>query len=474
MISLKDIKNDLSSDVIIKGVTCDSRKVEPGYIFVAIQGEINRGEDFIDEAIIKGASVIVTSLDSDLKLDIPIIKDENPRRYLSYISSIVFNNSPETVCAITGTNGKTSTVYYLASLFRQLNFKVGLISTIDYQVHNTTFKSSHTTPNPIELNRLLSKMVISGCQYCFMEVSSHGISQNRIASLDFDVAVFSNISRDHLDYHRSWEKYVETKKHFFDNLSKDAISVVNIDDEFSQTMILDTKSKKIFFGLNSLAHFHGSILESNIDSLTVDIDGHNISTRLSGDFNIYNLLATYSVARQLLQDNHDIVKLLSNISPVPGRFNTTSTSSNIYGIVDYAHSPDALNKVILSISKFCSIKRDLIIVLGCGGNRDIGKRYKMGQIASNNSRHVIFTSDNPRFESPSKIIADMYKGVSNSCQKQVSTIINREDAIKSAVKLASPGSVILVAGKGHEKFQEYKGKKTPFDDMEILTKYLKQ
>ena len=354
-----------------------------------------------------------------------------------------------------------------------MNFKVGLISTIEYKINNQSFQSTHTTPNALEINRLLSLMVKDGCDFCFMEVSSHGINQNRIVGLNFNIAVFSNLSRDHLDYHKSFEHYINTKKKFFDNLNQNAISIVNKDDKYASTILLDTKSKIFFYGINSNAHYRASIIESNLLGLSLEIDQHNIATRLTGDFNAYNLLAVYSVALQLGQDRMKVLKLLSSISPVPGRFNIIrSLKYSVVGIVDYAHTPDALQKVISSISNFCNPTQDLIIVLGCGGNRDKGKRPIMGKIAFQSSSQIIFTSDNPRFEDPQSIIEDMCVDLPKDTHSKVHKIQNREEAICFAFNQANTESVVLVAGKGHEKFQEIGGDKNPFDDAEIIKKIL--
>ena len=472
-----DIKNIWgSTHVDISGIHFDSTQVVSFGLFVAVKGERKDGHEFIKDAIHSGAiAIICEDIPNEKKDNITYIEVQNSSLALAVIASNFFNRPSKKIklIGITGTNGKTSSVYYLGSLFRQLNFKVGIISTIEYQVDGKCFNSTHTTPDSIRLNELLSQMVEVGCDYCFMEVSSHGIAQDRIFGLDFDIAVFTNISRDHLDYHSSFNEYIRTKKIFFDTLSKNAKSIVNIDDEHVQTILMDTKSKKIFYGLNNSPHYKGHILESTTDGLTVSIDKYEISTQLVGDFNIYNLLVAYSVATQFVDNKGHVASLLSNISPVPGRFNTVKTSTNILGIVDYAHTPDALKKAILSISNFCTTRMDLIVVVGCGGDRDRGKRAEMGQIAVQNSRWSIFTSDNPRFEDPTQIIADMCQGVSKDFRQRVKKIINREDAIKKAVELACMGSIILVSGKGHEKFQESGGVKRPFDDMEVLKKYLK-
>ncbi len=466
-----------STDLVISQPCINSVNVVESSLFVALRGVNNDGHDFISHAISLGAnSVLCESLPKDLEKKITYILVNDSASALSLISSNFFNNpsSKIKVIGITGTNGKTSTTYYLASLFRKLNYKVGLISTIAYQIDLLTFSSTHTTPNAIVLNELLSKMVQAGCDYCFMEVSSHGISQKRISGLDFDLAVFTNISRDHLDYHTTFDNYLATKKNFFDHLSHQAKSIINIDDPYGSFMVHDSKSKKVFYSTKKQSHYNATLLQSEISGLVINIDGNEICTTLAGDFNIYNLLATYSVAIELGQNKLQVLKLLSAILPVPGRFNTIKSNNGIFGIVDYAHTPDALIQVISSISNFSNPTKDLIIVIGCGGNRDQGKRADMAKIASENSRISIFTSDNPRLENPENILSDMLQGVADGHQNKVKKIVDRESAIYFAVKAATKGSIILVAGKGHETYQDINGQKIPFDDYKILKKFLKK
>tara|TARA_B100000700_G_scaffold317956_1_gene410231 strand:- start:1843 stop:3297 length:1455 start_codon:yes stop_codon:yes gene_type:complete len=461
--------------VVIEGIHLNSKKVAGHGLFVAIKGVEKNGHDFISESILSGAiAVLCEELPKTLKDQVTYIQVVDSSVALGIISSNFFDNPSSKIklIGITGTNGKTSIAHYLFSLFTQLNFKTGLISTIHNKVDNKLIPSTHTTPNPIEINRLLSLMVKAGCAFCFMEVSSHGIAQNRIAGLNFDVAVFSNISRDHLDYHKSFEDYKNTKKRFFDSLNTNAISIVNVDDAFCSTILLDTKSIKILYGINSNAHYTASILESNFFGLSLEIDKQTISTRLIGDFNAYNLLAVYAVAHQLGQERCKISSLLSNIKPVSGRFNIIRSNSGVVGIVDYAHTPDALKQVILSISNFCNPTKKLITVIGCGGDRDQGKRPIMGKIAFENSSRIIFTSDNPRFENPKAIIDDMCLNLPSNTTNKLHKISNRKEAIHFAFNHASKGMVILLAGKGHEKFQEINGSRVPFDDFQILTQIL--
>ena len=464
------------TNIAISNIFTNSNEVEPLGIFVAINGIKINGHKFINQAISAGAvAIICEELPKKKHNHVTYVKVVNSSYALGLVASNFFNNPSSSIklIGITGTNGKTSVAYYLFELFQKLNFNVGLISTIENKINNQSFESTHTTPNALEINKLLSLMVEEGCEFCFMEVSSHGIDQNRIVGLNFNIAIFSNISRDHLDYHNSFEQYKNTKKKFFDNLNQDAISIVNKDDTYSSNILLDTKSKKIFYGIHSKAHYKASIIESNLLGLSLEIDRHNIATCLIGDFNAYNLLAVYAVARQLGQDSVKVLKLLSSVSPVPGRFNIIrSPKHDVVGIVDYAHTPDALQKVILSISNFCNPIKDLIIVLGCGGNRDQGKRPIMGKIAFQASSQIIFTSDNPRFEDPQSIIDDMCLDLPKETYNKVHKIQNREEAIHFAFNQVNTESVVLVAGKGHEKFQEIRDNKQPFDDAKIITNIL--
>ena len=471
-----------NTNMAISSIHLNSNQVINGGLFIAIQGDKVNGHEFISDAISLGAiAILCETLPKQIINGITYIQVDNSSFSLGLIASSFFNHPSKKIklIGVTGTNGKTSTVYYLSSLFRQLNFKVGLISTIEYHINDISYPSTHTTPNPIVVNQLLSDMVEVGCDYCFMEVSSHGIHQNRIVGLEFDIAVFSNISRDHLDYHNSFNEYIICKKKFFDYLSPTATAIVNIDDEYSKTMLLDNDSKQIYFGTHSSAHFSGHIVESTIEGLSIVIDGKELTTRLIGDFTLYNLLVTYVVALEFNQEKESVFTILSNLKPVPGRFNIIkNTHSSVTGIIDYAHSPDALEKVLISLSKFCSLQTDLVIVIGCGGDRDKGKRPLIGKLASENSFMSIFTTDNPRFEDPNVIITDMYNGVDPLFHQNVKKILNRAEAVEEAVSIAKSQSskdiIVLVVGKGHEKYQDTCGVKTPFDDYQILQNFLKE
>ncbi len=481
---LREILYGLDFDTVIGSTSArilnlqfNSKEVSKGDLFIAIRGKEHDGHNFIKNSINAGAvAVVCENIPDHINDNVTYIKVQNSPYTLSILASNFYNNPSRNIklIGVTGTNGKTSVVYYLFDLFKKLNYRVGILSTIENKIDNISRPSTHTTPNPIELNKALASMVEKKCDYCFMEVSSHAIDQNRIAGLCFDIAVFTNISRDHLDYHTTFNDYINTKKYFFDTLSTQATSIVNIDDQYASKMLMNTNSKKIFYSIKNNAHYKASIIESTISGLNLIIDNVNLSTELIGEFNAYNLLTAYSVAIELGQDKSKVLKCLSIINSPPGRFSIIRSTKGAIGIVDYAHTPDALKKVILCISDFCSINKDLIVVVGCGGNRDRGKRSIMGRIASENSFLPIFTSDNPRTEDPISIIDEMCTDLSTVLQNKVKILINREEAIEYAVDSSTENSIILIVGKGHEKFQEIGCKKLPFDDFKILQKLLKK
>ena len=465
-----------NTNVDILNIQFNSKEVRSGDLFVAIQGKHHDGHNFIVNAIDSGAVVVVCeNIPNKITDQATYVTVKNSSFALSILASNFFNNPSKKIklIGVTGTNGKTSVVYYLFDLFKKLNFKVGILSTIDQKIDNISYPSTHTTPNPLVLNQALLSMVKKGCDFCFMEVSSHAINQHRIVGLHFDIAVFTNITRDHLDYHITFNNYINTKKSFFDSLSNQTVSIVNLDDEYGSKMLMDTESKKVFYSIKKKAHYQASIVEDTINGLTMSIDDIQVSSELIGQFNAYNLLTAYSIATELGQDKIKILEYLSSVQAPPGRFNIIRSEKGVIGIVDYAHTPDALKKVVLSISNFCTINKDLIIVVGCGGDRDRGKRSIIGKIASENSSLAIFTSDNPRSEDPNSIIEDMCADLSGILKNNVRKIINREEAIISAIQSASVDSIVLIAGKGHEKFQEINNEKIPFDDVQILKKILK-
>jgi UDP-N-acetylmuramoyl-L-alanyl-D-glutamate--2,6-diaminopimelate ligase len=494
-------------DVKIQSIHFNSQEVVKSSLFVANKGVKNDGHDYIMAAISAGASVVVCEkLPLNIVPEITYVKVSDSSYALAIIASNFFGNPSRKIklVGVTGTNGKTSTVYYLTSLFEKLYFPdrsypenylglVGMISTIENQVNNKRFPSTHTTPDAITINQLLSDMVDTGCEYCFMEVSSHAISQKRISGLDFDIAVFTNISRDHLDYHGTFENYLNTKKSFFDQLSPKAKAIVNIDDPDGCEIARDSQAQNITYGQRLASLYYGTIIRSSVDGLCIGFDGLwedkggleeiTMNTDLVGDFNLYNLLATFAVACELgiheknrlasPVTRHSILEALGTVPQVPGRFNVLKGKDGVFGIVDYAHTPDALSKVITSIGKFCDVEKDLVIVVGCGGNRDAGKRSIMAKIAAENSRLSIFTSDNPRFENPESILDDMCSDLGSDLAQKIKRITNREDAIRMAVESASKGEIILIAGKGHENYQEIQSVRHPFDDFKTLKKILK-
>tara|TARA_B100001287_G_scaffold170557_1_gene143544 strand:- start:3603 stop:5054 length:1452 start_codon:yes stop_codon:yes gene_type:complete len=483
MQTLKNILSDLkvtkilgSKNIHIKNILYNSKKVSKDSLFVAIKGQGTDGHLYIEDAIRnKANSIICEVLPNQIERDVTYIQVPDTQKTLAIIASNFYGSPSKKIklIGVTGTNGKTSTVFFLKQLFEKLGNKVGMISTIHVEINNQIFDSTHTTHCSLKTNKLLRKMVDTGCDYCFMEVSSHGLSQNRVFFLDFDIGVFTNISHDHLDYHNSFENYLNSKKYFFDELSKNAKSIINIDDLNFPKLIKDTKSKKFFYGKSKLANNTGLILNSDLDGIELLINGTALSTKISGDFNLYNILATFSVAVEMGYSEKLILKLISSLEPVPGRFNIIKSKKNIYGIVDYAHTPDALQEVIKSVSNYCDIQKQLIIVCGCGGNRDQSKRPEMGNIASINSFKTVFTSDNPRSEDPVLILNDIKSGVLKKHLNKTHFISNRLKAIEFAVSMARDKSIILLTGKGHEQFQEKNGIKVPFDDYKILHNLLK-
>jgi UDP-N-acetylmuramoyl-L-alanyl-D-glutamate--2,6-diaminopimelate ligase len=495
MKSLKDIlyKAGLidvigSTDVSISSICSDSRNATGGSLFIAIKGTQRDGHAFMDQVTAAGISAVVCEVIPDnLDSKVTYVKVKDSAYSLGVIASNFFDNPSEKLrlVGITGTNGKTTTASLLYKLYASLGFGVGLISTIEYKItasskipaeeRNTrgeSIPSTHTTPDAIRLNQLIRQMVDAGCTYCFMEVSSHAVIQKRIAGLKFAGAVFTNITHDHLDYHKTFEEYVKAKKNFFDELDSDAFALVNKDDRNGVFMLQNTPALKKTYALKSSADFKCRILENQFSGLLLNIDGMEMWSQLIGTFNAANLLAIYSAAILLGEEKLKVLTVLSTLSPVAGRFQQVKTHSGITGIVDYAHTPDALLNVLKTIRDIRTSDERIVTVIGCGGDRDALKRPAMARIACEQSDKVILTSDNPRSENPEEIILQMQKGVEKHYQKKVLSIVDRKEAIKTACSLASVGDVILVAGKGHEKYQEIKGIKHPFDDVKILTENL--
>lgn len=475
---LKNIgKYELSGNlqVIISSIVFDSRKVEKQSLFVAVNGTVSDGHLYINQAIENGAVAIMCErLPEQLTENITYILIENTALGLGIISSEFYNNPSHNLklVGITGTNGKTTTVTLLYNTFKSLGYKVGLLSTISNKIHEKEIPATHTTPDAIQINSLLNQMVEEGVSYCFMEVSSHAIVQHRIAGLKFSGGIFSNITHDHLDFHKSFSEYIKAKKQFFDNLSSDAFALTNMDDKNGMVMIQNTKAHRYTYSLQSVSDFKCKIIENELSGLHLNIDGIDVITKLVGKFNAYNLTAIYATAILLNADKTEVLQILSNLNSAEGRFEYIKSANNITAIVDYAHTPDALINVLNTIDAIRTKNEKLITVVGAGGNRDAQKRPVMAKIASEKSDITILTSDNPRDEDPEEIIKQMEAGVEILLKRKVLTILNRKDAIKTACTLAMSGDIILVAGKGHEKYQEIKGVKYHFDDKEILKEFL--
>ena len=472
--SIKTISVIGSSDIQISGLGLDSRLVKESYLFAAIEGHTADGHNYIDKAISLGATAILCSKLPVIVKGITYIQVDNSSEVLGRIASAYYNNPSEKLqlIGVTGTNGKTSIATMLHDLFLKLGYSTGLLSTIKYSINKKSYTSSHTTPNSIVINQLLEEMVEAGCEYAFMEVSSHAIDQNRIAGLVFKGGIFTNLSHDHLDYHPTFKHYLNTKKKFFDELGSNAFALYNKDDKNGKIMVQNTQASCYTYSLTSTADFKSRIIESDFRGTLVNLNQTEAWFPLVGRFNTYNLTAVFGTAFLLDIENHEVIKQLTTLKPVAGRFNYVGLS-NITGIVDYAHTPDALENVLDTINDLRTKNEQLITVVGCGGNRDKAKRPIMASVACKLSDRVIFTSDNPRDEEPEVILNEMMAGVEAFYYKKVLKISDRSEAIKTAVALANKGDVILIAGKGHETYQEIKGKRTPFNDIEVLTKNLK-
>lgn len=460
-----------NTSIAIAKVCFDSREVVEESVFVAVAGTNVDGHQFIEKTIQQGAVAIVCEeLPEKLHEGITYVKVKSSAAALGIIAANFYDNPSNelTLVGVTGTNGKTTTATLLHQLFIQLGYKAGLLSTVVNKIGKVEIPSTHTTPNAVELNKLLREMVNEGCSYCFMEVSSHAIHQHRVTGVEFAGGVFTNISHDHLDYHKTFDEYIKAKKMFFDMLPESAFALVNKDDKNGLVMVQNTKAKKYTFALKSMADFNARVLENGFSGMLLQIDNNEVWTKLIGGFNVYNLLCIYGVAVLLHQEKLNVLTTISQLESVAGRFQYIKSPTNISGIVDYAHTPDALQNVLRTISEIRTNNETVITVVGCGGDRDKAKRPLMAQIACEYSNKVILTSDNPRTENPEQIINDMKAGVEPQHYKKVLSITNREEAIKTACMLAESNDIILVAGKGHEKYQEINGEKFPFDDLEVL------
>ncbi|HNW72790.1 MAG: UDP-N-acetylmuramoyl-L-alanyl-D-glutamate--2,6-diaminopimelate ligase [Bacteroidales bacterium] len=475
---LRDLIKDLetlaitgSTDNMICKVQSDSRMVGPDDLFIATSGTRFDGHDFINKALDQGAvAIICETLPAVLREKTCYIQVKSSAHTLGVVASAFYGNPSEKLLLIgvTGTNGKTTTATLLYELFKSLGYRSGLISTIVNRIHDTSVPASHTTPDPLSLNELLSRMVDDGCDYCFMEVSSHAIDQQRIAGLVFKGGIFTNLTHDHLDYHKTFDSYLKAKKAFFDRLPSGSFALVNKDDRNGYVMTQNTRATVYAYSLQSMADFHSKILENQFQGLQLLLDGKEVWFRLVGRFNAYNLLAVYATAALLDQDRTEVLTCLSNLNPVDGRFNYLVSSRQVTAIVDYAHTPDALKNVLETINEIRAHNEMLITVVGAGGNRDTTKRPIMARIACTLSDRVILTSDNPRNEDPRIILDQMKEGVEMHQSFKVLTIENRREAIRAAYALARPGDIILVAGKGHETYQEIQGVRHHFDDREVI------
>jgi UDP-N-acetylmuramoyl-L-alanyl-D-glutamate--2,6-diaminopimelate ligase len=465
-----EIRGDAQTEV--RALTIDSRKVQPGDCFVAVHGTLADGHQFIGIAIDKGAtSVICQTMPDQTRSDITYVLVKDSAEALG-IMAHNFYGSPTahlTLVGVTGTNGKTTVATLLFKLFGGLGYSCGLLSTEQNQIDERIIPSTHTTPDPIELNALLSEMVKAGCTHAFMEVSSHAIHQQRISGLQFAGGIFTNITHDHLDYHKTFEEYIRVKKSFFDHLSSSAFALSNQDDKRGTVMLQNTPARKLYYSLKALSDVKGKILEDELTGLVMVVDDIEVHFRLIGQFNAYNLLAVYGAAVALGEQRAKVLQVLSNVNGAEGRFDyIVSSIQRIMGIVDYAHTPDALLNVLTTIEQLRKGGEQIITVVGCGGDRDKTKRPEMGVVACDHSDKVIFTSDNPRSEDPMDIIRDMEAGLGSAARRKYLVIPDRAEAIKTALTLAGPRDIVLVAGKGHEKYQEIKGVKHPFDDKSVL------
>ncbi len=474
-VSIVSAKANMQDD--IQFVTFDSRQANENTLFVAIKGVANDGHDYIEKAIAQGCRHIVLEYGFEqLPKNVSYIQVENSAKALGFIASNYYGNPSEKLklIGVTGTNGKTTTMTLCYELFKELGYHVGLLSTVVNKIGDTDIPATHTTPNPIELNGLLARMVEEGCDYCFMEVSSHAIDQQRIAGLDFDIAGFTNITHDHLDYHKTFKAYIDAKKLFFDTLKSDAKAITNVDDKNGMVMLQNTKATKYTYGLKSVADYKAKIIESQFSGLVLNLDGIEFWSQLIGKFNAYNLLLVYTIAVLLDQDKLEVLTALSKLRSVEGRFQYVVSKDHVTAIIDYAHTPDALENVLKTIADIRTKNERVITVVGCGGDRDKTKRPEMAAIACDLSDQVILTSDNPRSEDPNMIIADMQAGVEPQNFRKVLSIVDRYQAIKTACTMAQPNDILLIAGKGHEKYQEIKGVKHDFDDMKIVKELFEQ
>lgn len=484
MIILKDILYKVAieavkgaTDIGINTIHFDSRRIVANDVFIAIRGSVSDGHNYIEKAVTLGAVVIVCdTFPENISEGITYIQVKDTNKALAFLAANYYGNPSQNLqlIGITGTNGKTTIASLLYQLFKKAGFKVGLLSTVKILVDETEYKATHTTPDSITINRYLAEMNEVGVEYCFMEVSSHGIHQQRTEGLHFAGGVFTNLSHDHLDYHPTFAEYRDVKKSFFDHLPKSAFALSNIDDKNGIVMLQNTYARKLTYALKSYANYKAQILENQLSGLLLKINDHEVWVRLIGTFNAYNLLAIYGTAVELGLEQLEVLRLLSELESVSGRFQFIVSNDKITAIVDYAHTPDALENVLKTINDIRTKNEQLITIVGCGGDRDRTKRPIMANIASTLSDKTIITSDNPRTENPDDIIAEMERGVEPQNYKKTISISDRKQAIKTACQLARPNDIILIAGKGHETYQEIQGIRYDFDDMQIVKELLHQ
>ncbi|MBY8963748.1 UDP-N-acetylmuramoyl-L-alanyl-D-glutamate--2,6-diaminopimelate ligase [Flavobacterium sp. D11R37] len=465
------------TDIKVGKVEFDSRLVGQDDVFVAIKGTLSDGHEYIEKALAQGAKAIVCEdLPENAHAGVTYVQVANSAAALAFMATNYYGNPSHNLklVGVTGTNGKTTIATLLYQLFKSAGYKTGLLSTVKIMVGDTEHKATHTTPDSLTINRYLHQMTEEGVEYCFMEVSSHGIHQSRTEGLLFAGGIFTNLSHDHLDYHKTFAEYRDVKKTFFDQLPKDAFALVNVDDKNGLVMLQNTKAKKLTYALKTYADYKAQILENQLSGLLLKINEQEVWVKLIGTFNAYNLLAIYAAAVNLGLEKQEVLTLMSSLESVSGRFQFIVSDTNITAIVDYAHTPDALENVLKTIENIRTRNEKLITVVGCGGDRDKTKRPLMAHIASSMSDQAIFTSDNPRNEVPEDIIADMEQGVEPQNYKKTVAVVDRRQAIKIACQLALPNDIILIAGKGHETYQETKGERTHFDDMETVKEILAQ
>ena len=468
-INVIEIKGD--STQTVSDIHIDSRKVEAGHLFIAVKGTQTDGHAYIGKAIELGASAIVCeTFPEDMASHVTYIKVADTEDCVGKLATAFYGDptSKLELIGVTGTNGKTTIATLLYNMFRKFGYKVGLISTVCNYIDDEAIPTEHTTPDPITLNKLLGRMADEGCKYAFMEVSSHSVAQKRIGGLKFAGGIFTNLTRDHLDYHQTVDNYLKAKKAFFDNLPKSAFALTNLDDKNGMVMVQNTKAKVCTYSLRSISDFKGKVLEDGFEGMLLDINNVEVNVQFIGRFNASNLLAVYGTACLLGKKPEDVLLVLSTLQPVSGRFDALRSPRGYSAIVDYAHTPDALTNVLNTIQEVLNGRGNIITVVGAGGNRDKGKRPIMAQEAAKYSDKVIITSDNPRFEEPQDIINDMLAGLSKEDMRKVISIVDRKEAIKTACMLAQASDAILVAGKGHENYQDIKGVKHHFDDKEVI------